>query len=130
MAVDDDQLIRDAECIIACMTAGMIQAAILAAMVPATIVIESSFGFSANGVKLLSANPKRRYAVIQNLGGATPLFIGPSTVTTSGSTQGLQVSPSGAGVSNALGRVTVYTTGELYGASAGTNVRVLEFLVP
>lgn len=127
MAVDTAQLIRDAECILACFPPGMIEAAQLAAMSQATIVTSSVFVVTTNGVQILAANPKRRYAIIINTSGATLAYLGPSTVTTSGATQGMQLGPL---ANTEEARLFFYSTGELYAASTGANLRVLEFFVP
>jgi hypothetical protein len=129
MAVDTAQLLKDAECILACVPPGMIEAAQLATSVQlsqATVVTAKVVAVSTNGVKILDANPKRRMAVVENTGGATLAYVGPSTVTTSGPTTGLQL----GSVLNENARIFVYDTGELYAASTGVNIHVLEFSLP
>jgi len=125
MAVDPTQLIADANCIFSCVPQGMIQAAQLAQMIQPSIVTTTLVTEAGTNtpVLLLAANPKRRRAIIQNIG--TQIFIGPSTVT---GTTGLLMA---AGPNNPTSRLEVFTQGELYVAgTAGQTVVVIEFLVP
>ena len=129
MAVATDQLIKDAECILACLPAWMIEAAQLAAMVQlsqATVVTSKAVTVSTNGVKILNADPKRRLAIVENTSGATLAYVGPSTVTTSGANIGLQLGTA----PNENSRLFIYETGELYAASTGVSLNVLEFFIP
>lgn len=128
MAIDTSQLIRDAECLLPCVPQGMVEAAQLALMIQPTVLRTTTFAVSSDGVRILTANPSRRSAIIQNAGGLTTAFVGPSTVTTSGSTQGLALGPAAAPANSIMSRLVTNTTGELYAASTGTSIRVLEFL--
>jgi hypothetical protein len=127
MAVDTSQLIADAQCVLACIPPGMLEAAQLASLSQATVVTSAAFVVSTNGVQILAVNPKRRLAVIQNTSGANAVFVGPSTVTTSGATMGLQLVQA---VTIENSRLFFYSTSDLYAAAAGANVRVMEFLTP
>jgi hypothetical protein len=130
MAVDPTQLLSDAQCILACIPPGMIEAAQLsrlAALGQATVASSSSIPVAANGVQILAANPKRSMAIIENSSAAITAFIGPSTVTTSGSTQGTLLGATGSGE---IAKMIIYSTGALYAASAGLNIKVLEFSIP
>ena len=126
MAVDPIQLLADAACIEACIPPGMIPAAQLGQMTPATIVTTTVVGQTAATSLLMAANPHRRRAIISNLSAGSGFFVGPSTVT---SATGFQISATGAGT---LSRLEVFSQGELYqvGGVAGQNICVMEFLVP
>ena len=130
MAVDTSALLADAQCILGCVPPGMIEAAQLAQLVSlnqATVVTANAVVVSGNGIQLLADNPKRRYAVVLNTSGGSQVFVGPSTVTTSGSTQGALLAVIGQ---QELARMFFYTTAALFAASAGANVRVLDFSMP
>lgn len=85
-------------------------------------------------VKILEANPKRRRAVIRNMSGIAVVFLGDNTVNPSGA-----ASPNGPigfplYTGTPINQPAPYsifetnTTGELYGASTGAAVSVIEFL--
>lgn len=128
MAVDPTQLLADAACILTCVPQGMVQAAQLGQMAPATIVTTNIVGQTGSLTPsiLLAANPKRRRAVLQNLSAGNPIFIGGPNVT---NTTGFQLFATGAGGS--LSQLTVFTQGEIYQISGavGQNISIMEFLV-
>lgn len=132
MAVDTSQLLLDAQCILSCVPPGMVEASQLsqlAALGQATVVTTAAFAVSTDGVQILSDNSKRRMAVVQNISaGGTHAFLGPSTVTTSGSTQGMLLNSAFSG--NPLSQMVVYSTSALFAASAGVAIRVIEFSMP
>ena len=128
MAIDPTQLLSDAGCILACIPPGMVPAAQLGQMVQPSVVVTSVVaepGGTTTAVLLMAANPRRRRAIIQVLG-ASPIFVGPSNVTTS---TGFQIAGTG---SQYLSRLEVFSQGELYmsGGTVGQNVSVMEFLSP
>jgi hypothetical protein len=129
MAVSTDQLLIDAQCILACVPLGMVEAAQLsqlAALGQATVVTVTAIVVNTNGVKVLSANPKRRMAIVANTSPVTPAFVGTSTVTTAGATGGLEIGT----FANENSRIFIYSPGELYAASTGSAMRIIEFSLP
>lgn len=83
-------------------------------------------------VKILEANPKRRRAVIRNLSGIAVVYLGDNTVNPSGASPGPIGFPLYTGTPiNQPAPYSIFetnTTGELYGASQGAAVSVIEFL--
>jgi hypothetical protein len=125
MAVDPTQLIADAACIFSCVPQGMVQAAQLGQMVPASIVTTSLVAGTTGVAKLLlAANPKRRSAIIENVGAANAVIGGADVTAANGFQVTTQAQP-------ATSRITVYTQGEIWFIqNTGSSMSVIEFLVP
>lgn len=130
MAIITDQLLLDAQCILNCIPQGMVEASQLGQLVAlnqATVVTTGQVTVGTNGVQLMADNAKRRYAVVMNTNPVNQAFIGPSTVTTSGATQGSLLGASGTGE---LARQFIYSTSALFAASVGVSIHVIEFSTP
>jgi hypothetical protein len=125
MAVDPTQILQDAACIVSCVPQGMIQAAQLGQMVlPSIVTTTLRTGSTGVAQLLLAANPKRRSAIIENIGAAAAVVGNASVTTATGFTITTQGSP-------ATSRLQVFTQGEMYFIqNTGSNMVVMEFLVP
>lgn len=104
----------------------MIPAAQLGQMVAPSIVTTTLVaGVSGSAVVALQANPKRRRAILQNLGASTG-GVGDSTVIT---TTGFALTAFSA--TNPNCQMEIFDQGVVYwGGTTGQNLLVMEFLVP
>lgn len=126
MALDPTQVMLDAQCILTCVPQGMLPALQLAAMMDPSVVVTTQVAMVTNtNVLLLSANLKRRKAIIQSPTGSA-MLIGPIDMTAA---TGFQLPASAGSPPNA--QLEVFTQGELYarGTTGGT-ASVIEFLTP